>query len=196
VEIDAADVAFPGSGFAPTRVTVRVCGEATVGLPGEARFRRGAGVRSLGRAHVRGGDGRDAFARVPIRAHASAEILPDLGGGGLPDHASGGGYDGPLAYRQGKPMRPDVALAFDRMAAAARQEAGLFLSISSGFRSDAEQAGLFAAHPDPKWVAPPGESLHHHATVLDLGPEGAYAWLAANATRFGFVQRYSWEPWH
>ena len=70
------------------------------------------------------------------------------------------GYDGPLAYRQGKPMRPDVALAFDRMAAAARKEAGLLLSISSGFRSDAEQARLFAAHPDPKWVAPPGESLH------------------------------------
>jgi hypothetical protein len=42
-------------------------------------------------------------------------------------------------------MRPDVALAFDGMAAAAREEAGLFLSISSGFRSDAEQAKLFAA---------------------------------------------------
>jgi hypothetical protein len=96
----------------------------------------------------------------------------------------------------GKPMRPDVALAFDRLAAAAREEAGLFISISSGFRSDAEQARLFAAHPDPKWVAPPGESLHRYATELDLGPPAAYAWLAANATRFGFLQRYSWEAWH
>ena len=93
-------------------------------------------------------------------------------------------------------MRPDVALAFDRMAAAARGEAGLYLAVSSGFRSDAEQARLFAAHPDPRWVAPPGESLHRYATELDLGPSAAYAWLAANATRFGFVQRYSWEPWH
>jgi LAS superfamily LD-carboxypeptidase LdcB len=93
-------------------------------------------------------------------------------------------------------MRPDVALAFDRMAAAAREEAGLLLGISSGFRSDAEQARLFAAHPDPKWVAPPGESLHRYATELDLAPPAAYAWLAANAARFGFVQRYSWEPWH
>jgi soluble lytic murein transglycosylase-like protein len=25
---------------------------------------------------------------------------------------------------------------------------------------------------------------------------GAYAWLARNGTRFGFLQRYSWEPWH
>jgi hypothetical protein len=93
-------------------------------------------------------------------------------------------------------MRPDVALAFDRMAAAARQEAGLWLAVSSGFRSDAEQARLFAAHPDPRWVAPPGESLHRYATELDLGPPAAYRWLAANAPRFGFVQRYSWEPWH
>ena len=93
-------------------------------------------------------------------------------------------------------MRPDVALAFDRLAAAAREEAGLFLSVTSGFRSDAEPAVLFAAHPDPKWVAPPGESLHRYATELDLGPPGAYPWLAGNATRFGFLRRYSWEPWH
>ena len=70
------------------------------------------------------------------------------------------------------------------------REAGLFLSVTSGFRSDAEQAVLFAAHPDPKWVAPPGESLHRYATELDLGPRAAYGWLAANAARFGFVQRY------
>ena len=50
-------------------------------------------------------------------------------------------------YRMGKPMRPDVAAAFDRMAAAAREEAGLFLSIDCAFRSDAEQARLFGANP-------------------------------------------------
>src|ERR687884_969612 len=93
-------------------------------------------------------------------------------------------------------MRPDVALAFDRLAAAARREAGIALIVISGYRSDAEQARLFAAHPDPKWVAPPGHSLHRNATELDLGPAGAYGWLAANASRFHFVQRYSWEPWH
>jgi hypothetical protein len=137
----------------------------------------------------------ERHSRIPISASATAELSPGAGSG-IPATASGGGYDGPLAYRQGKPMRPDVALAFDRMAAAAREETGLFLSVTSGFRSDAEQAVLFAAHPDPRWVAPPGESLHRYATELDLGPESAYAWLAANATRFGFVQRYSWEAWH
>ena len=45
-------------------------------------------------------------------------------------------------------MRPDVAVAFDRMAAAAAAAASPWSSVS-GFRSDAEQAALFAAHPDP-----------------------------------------------
>ena len=47
--------------------------------------------------------------RVPVRARATAALSPGLGAGGLPAIASGGGYDGPLAYRQGKAMRPDVA---------------------------------------------------------------------------------------
>jgi Transglycosylase SLT domain/D-alanyl-D-alanine carboxypeptidase/Putative Flp pilus-assembly TadE/G-like len=131
----------------------------------------------------------------PVEASAVAEAAAPVGAGSMPAMASGGGYSGPLAYRQGEGMRPDVAAAFDRMSAAAAR-AGVVLAVSSGFRSDAEQAALFAAHPDPRWVAPPGHSLHRCATELDLGPAAAYGWLAANAARFGFVQRYSWEPWH
>jgi len=129
---------------------------------------------------------------LTLRAVAEAELGP---GGGATGFARGGGYTGPLAMRQGKGMRPDVAQAFDRMNAAARA-AGVSLLVNSAFRSDAEQAILFARNPDPKWVAPPGQSLHRYATELDLGPASAYGWLAANARRFGFVQRYSWEPWH
>ena len=109
--------------------------------------------------------------------------------------AEGGGYAGPLAYRQGEPMRPDVAIAFDRLAAAARG-AGVALVINSAYRSDAEQQRLWNANPDPRWVAPPGTSLHRCGTELDLGPSSAYGWLAANASRFGFTQRYAWEAWH
>ena len=123
---------------------------------------------------------------------ATAELSPPA----LPvDVTSGDEYAGPLAVRQGKPMRPDVALAFDRMNAAATA-AGHPLTVTSGFRSNAEQARLFAARPDPKWVARPGTSLHRLGTELDLGPNAAYGWLAANAMRFGFRKRYSWEPWH
>ena len=109
--------------------------------------------------------------------------------------ASGGGYSGPLAERQGHGMRPDVAATFDAMSAAA-VAAGVSLTINSAFRSDAEQAALFAANPDPTWVAPPGQSLHRCATELDLGASDGYSWLVANAGQFGFVQRYSWEAWH
>jgi hypothetical protein len=162
-------VSFPdGREIAPVRIRLTVSDPAV--------------VSTGGRRH-----------EAPIRARAEAELAPP--GGGLAQFATGGGYSGPLAYRQGKPMRPDVALAFDRMAAAAAA-AGISLIVTSGYRSDAEQAILFARHPDPRWVAPPGKSLHRLGTELDLGPPGAYGWLARNAGRFGFVKRYSWEPWH
>jgi hypothetical protein len=161
------EVAFPDAGsFAPVQVRATVFARLA-GVPGGPR----------------------------VEASALAEAAaPSAGVGGMA-MASGGGYAGPLLYRDGKGMRPDVAAAYDRMELAARAD-GLDLLVVSGFRSDAEQAVLFAAHPDPKWVAPPGQSLHRCATELDLGPETAYAWLAANASRFGFLKRYSWEAWH
>ncbi len=135
-----------------------------------------------------------ALPSLPVAAEAEAEAAPPPSGaaaGGSPTTASGGGYAGTLAYRQGESMRPDVAAAFDRLAAAASAD-GVSLIINSGFRSDAEQAALFAQNPDPQWVAPPGTSLHRCATELDLGPPSAYGWLAANARRFGFEKRYAW----
>jgi hypothetical protein len=161
-----ATVAFPGGGLAPVRVRVTVRDAIAVGDDAEVRN----------------------------TAVAEAELAPPgtLPGGGP---ANAGEYRGPFAYRQGKPMRPDVALAFDRMAAAAHAD-GVELIIASAFRSDAEQERLFAQHPDPKWVAPPGRSLHRLGTELDLGPPSAYGWLARNAERFHFKQRYGWEPWH
>jgi Transglycosylase SLT domain/D-alanyl-D-alanine carboxypeptidase/Putative Flp pilus-assembly TadE/G-like len=163
-------IAFPDrSSFAPVRAKTTVVGELEVG------------------------SGAPREVEASAEAEAAAPVT-SVGGAG-PAMASGGGYNGPLVYRDGEGMRPDVAAAYDKMAAAAAA-AGITLIVVSGFRSDAEQAELFAAHPDPKWVAPPGTSLHRCATELDLGPESAYGWIDANATRFGFLQRYSWEAWH
>ncbi len=161
-------VRFPGRSWPPVAVEVVVSG------PGP----RGTRARAVARA---------GFA-VP-------GALTDAGPAGW---ARGGGYSGPLLHRDGKPMCPAVAAAFDLMDASARTD-GIDLVVVSGFRSDAEQAILFARHPDPKWVAPPGRSRHRDATELDLNMTtggAAHDWLAANAPRFGFVQRYSWEPWH
>jgi hypothetical protein len=169
--LSPAAVRFPdGSSFAPTRVAVVTHTGTDVRVKQDGRRRR-----------------------IPARARAVAELAP--GATGSPGSRGDGEYTGPLAHRQGKPMRPDVALAFDRMQRAA-SAAGHRLMVVSGFRGNAEQAALFARHPDPRWVAPPGRSLHRLGTELDLGPAGAYGWLARNATRFGFIKRYSWEPWH
>jgi Transglycosylase SLT domain/D-alanyl-D-alanine carboxypeptidase len=172
-------VRFPDDeSFAPLRVRARISAELDrEALPGSGASRR-----------ARRGE-------IPVVARAEAEASPPASWTGMPTMATGGGYSGPLVYRQGEGMRPDVAAAFDRMAAAARRD-GISLLITSGYRSDAEQAELFEQNPDPTWVAPPGKSLHRCATELDLGPPSAYGWLARNAPRFGFVKRYSWEPWH
>jgi hypothetical protein len=185
VDPDRLRISFPDrSSFAPLRVRARVAASVD--------------PRALPGRPTQPGDGGSA-SRGAIRIEASAEAeaspLSSASMGGPSAAASGGGYSGPLAYRQGKTMRPDVADAFDRLAAAAQKD-GISLVINSAFRSDAEQAKLFAANPDPRWVAPPGQSLHRCATELDVGPSSAYGWLASNASRFGFLRRYAWEPWH
>lgn len=110
----------------------------------------------------------------------------------------------PVAYRQGKPMHAAIAPAWDRMAAAAARD-GVNLRINSGYRSIAEQARLFRAAVRKygsvararKWVAPPGRSTHQRGNALDVSRAGgAHAWLRRNASKFGFYQPYSWEPWH
>lgn len=158
--------------------------DATTLAPVRIRVQVGRSV-DVRRGHAR--------ASTHVSGVAVAELAPvtqDLG-----PSAAGGEYAGALAHRQGKPMRPDVARTFDRMAAAARKD-GIALLINSAYRSDAEQAVLFARHPDPKWVARPGTSLHRYGTELDIGPPAAYGWLDAHGAEFHFVQRYSWEEWH
>jgi hypothetical protein len=167
---ETATASFPAADpIAPTLVRVEVGESVTLTVSGARR-------------------------RAAVRAIAEAEVVPAPG----PTIGTATGddeYRGKLDTRQGQRMRPDVAQAFDRLAAAAAAD-GIQLTITSGFRTNAEQAALWKVHPDPKWVAPPGESLHRLGTELDLGPPSAYAWLAANAPRFHFVLRYDWEPWH
>jgi hypothetical protein len=92
-------------------------------------------------------------------------------------------------------MRPDTAQAFDRLSAAAARD-GVSLIVVSAFRSNAEQAALFAARPDPKWVAPPGKSLHRLGTEIDFGPPSAWPWLLEHGQAMHWIRRYPWEPWH
>lgn len=182
--VNGAGSGTRGVATAAARETARRNGarRANVAFPGASLDR----VRVVVTDPIRVPGGGEVPSRVAAIAQVSFAATVPTGDGE---------YRGPFAVRQGKPMRPDTALAFDRMAAAARRE-GVALAVVSAWRSNAEQARLFAAHPDPRWVAPPGRSLHRLGTELDLGPPSAYGWLSRNAKRFGFVQRYSWEAWH
>ncbi len=113
------EVGFPdGRSFAPLRVRVAI--DARIVVAGTSS------PRAVARP------------RTGVSAEAEVTLAPGAGAATSPTVAGGGGYEGPLAYRQGKPMRPDVAAAFDRMANAAGS-AGVSLVVNSAYRSDAEQ---------------------------------------------------------
>jgi hypothetical protein len=152
------------------RLRIRVTGRA----PAAFGMRRGTTIEAV------------AWATLPVIA---------IGDGG-PNPP--GIYAGPLETVDGVSVCPTVAVAWRSMDAAAAH-AGITLTPTSGFRGYAEQASLYASL-GPGLAAPPGASRHHDATELDVnvGPAGSsiHRWLAAHGPSFGFVQRYSWEPWH
>lgn len=109
--------------------------------------------------------------------------------------ATGRAYSGPLVAIDGARICPAVGKAYMTMQSAARRD-GITLWAVSGWRSEAEQAVLYA-RLGPRLAAPPGTSLHHAATELDLavGSSGSptHGWLTRNGPSFGFIQRYSWS---
>lgn len=138
-----------------------------------------------GRGHIT----IEARARIP----AEAELTGPYAGA-----AAGTAYRGPLVAVDGAVSCPRVAVQYREMQRAAALS-GIRLWAVSGWRSVEEQAALYA-RLGPRIAAAPGRSLHHAGTEFDLAvgttSGGTYQWLAMNASQFGFVQRYSWEPWH
>lgn len=101
-------------------------------------------------------------------------------------------------------MRPDVAQASDRMAAAARREGGVDLIVNSGCRSDAEQAELLeprrgrteAIAPSPRKSRWSGAPLRHLRRPAHTGAAvGAVRARPTVFPSFGVIHRYAWEPW-
>jgi D-alanyl-D-alanine carboxypeptidase len=96
--------------------------------------------------------------------------------------------------------------SMDRAAAAE----GVRLLMTSAYRSYKQQSDTYKrleAQLGPadaaRRAALPGHSEHQLGTAVDFAREGgAYEWLAANASAFGFVASYAhgscyeFEPWH
>lgn len=77
------------------------------------------------------------------------------------------------------------------------------LTITSGFRSTAEQARLYA-EKGPGWAAPPGRSQHERGLAADLAYRGSGqlpAWVREEAAKYGIHfplanRTRNPEPWH
>lgn len=115
---------------------------------------------------------------------------------------------------QGKQCELETANAYYIMAEAA-QEDGVFLSLSSCFRSHEKQTELYNCYVncncnDCNLAALPGYSNHQAGTAVDistgclkntsntaceaLSPE--FTWLQQNGNYFGFYRTVQSEPWH
>ena len=187
------------------------------GVGGGASTPRGATASIAARLRVEFPDS-DSFAPLRVRAPVTAELETAgraarlaggrRGGGGggrrrrRPATAGGPGGRlrrrllGPLVYRQGEGMRPDVAAAFDRHGRRPprrRRLAAGQLRLPLGRRAGGALGpasrpalGRAAGH-----VAAP---LRDRARPRPAG--GVRAGSRRTRERFGFLQRYAWEAWH
>lgn len=100
-------------------------------------------------------------------------------------------------------LNPALAAAFTLAQADARRE-GTSLTMTSGYRSPAEQEQLWQdglrTYGSPerarRWVLPPAESAHVRGQAIDVGPLTGARWLQRNGNRYGLCQRYLHEWWH
>lgn len=130
----------------------------------------------------------------------------------------------PATYNKGED--PAAKAAFDKMAAAAKEE-GLELVAFSGFRSYEYQTTLYDRYvakdgkdAADRYSARPGYSEHQTGLAFDIGEKGredlwltsafgeskAGQWLVNNAHKYGFILRYPqgkeeitgfmYESWH
>lgn len=99
----------------------------------------------------------------------------------------------------GKPTARTTAHAFLKMQQGA-EKAGVTLSISSGFRSMAEQQYFYNCYLTKKCnngnlAARPGNSPHQNGSALDLASSD-FSWLLKNASKYGFKKTVPSERWH
>src|ERR687898_1564551 len=130
-----------------------------------------------------------------------ASLDLDLGPG--PATATGPPPPPPTTTVPPRALDPGLVRAFDAAAAAAAAE-GHRLTITSGFRTAAEQQALLDAEVEERgsieealrWVFTPERSMHVRGLAVDVGDGPAADWLDAEGARFGLCRTLTWEWWH
>ena len=155
-----------------------------------------ASRRCVSASTVRDGDlARAGRTRRACDATAEAELAPPAGAS-VSRRRRRRRVPRPARLRQGKPMRPDVALAFDRMAAAARED-GVALIVTERVPHQ-RRAGACCSPATPTRSGSRRRASRCTGSApssTSARPRPTAGWRR-NAPRFGFMQRYGWEPWH
>ena len=131
-----------------------------------------------------------------------------------PEHLSNPSIHSVAPTASDNTMTTTTACAFDKMASAAKQ-AGVTITIASGFRTIARQEYFWNCYQtgscnNGNLAARPGTSNHGRGIALDLntdcgGQTGArpacggskvYQWLYNNGHNYGFTRTVQSEPWH
>ena len=178
-----------------------------------ARERKAAGIARAA-AHARA-----AAAARAARAARVVPLVPGLSsasggtactGGSTAGQANGNLDPGslcPLWSAPGERLRSDAAAAFNRLSHFHAATVGNALCVTDSYRSYSEQVSVYQRKPG--LAAIPGTSEHGWGLAVDFcggiqeSGSAAFAWMKANAGRFGFFHP-SWaepsgnrpEPWH
>lgn len=123
------------------------------------------------------------------------------------DESGGAVPDGTTAFDD---QVPGIAKLDFSLVEALRQasndaaDAGVQLTVTSGWRSPEYQQGLLdegiatygSEQEAARWVASPETSAHVSGDAVDIGPSAASAWLFRHGAGYGLCQIYHNEPWH
>ncbi|CAF1595492.1 unnamed protein product [Adineta ricciae] len=131
-----------------------------------------------------------------------------------PEHLSNPSIHSASPTAQDNTMTTSTACAFDKMASAAKQ-AGVSITIASGFRTVARQEYFWNCYQTKQCnngnlAARPGTSNHGRGIALDVntncgsqsgatpncGGSKVYQWLKNNGHKYGFKRTVQSEPWH
>jgi zinc D-Ala-D-Ala carboxypeptidase len=138
-------------------------------------------------------------------------VYQQFAGGQEADADTGSQGDPVLAAGTFAPAEGPEAKALDRELAHRfrhAQEAaaadGVELTLTSGWRSAAEQADLvdqvFARYGDEaearRWVLPPETSAHVQGLAIDVGGTDGALWLEEHGYELGLCRTYANEVWH